>query len=483
MNPDPGAPVVVGAAAVQQRETAPPWGVDALSLMRAAVESAADDAESRSLLAAADVVMIPQGTWPATGNPASVVLPWNPSVRSIVAEIGVLQQTLLSRACAMVAGGDADVVVVVGGEAKYRALQAQIAGVAPDDAQPDGAATERMVPSQEIITREEIERGLPVPARQYAMIDTALRAHDGLSPAEHVDVLAELQARSSAVAAANPLAWNRVAVTAAAIRDAPMMAWPYTKLHCSQWNVDQAAAIIVCSTAAAARHGVGDDRFVFPAVGVESNLMVPMTLRADVHRSPAIDALGDAVRHHTGLDPAGIDLVELYSCFPAAVRVQQREFGIDPMRPTTITGGMTFAGGPLNNATLQATVAMVHALRERGSGHGMVTNVSGMLTKVGLTVWSAQPPAVPFRAIDVTAAATANTAVSPFDATYAGPATVVTYTVAFDRAEPTQGIVLAESSNGVRALASTTDPSLIDDMLKHDWCRRRVETNASTLLG
>lgn len=474
---------MVGAAAVQQREALEPWGMDALSLMRRAVEAAADDADAHSLLAAADVVMIPQGTWPAAGNPAAVVLPWNPSVRSVVAEIGVLQQTLLSRACSMVAAGDADIVVIVGGEAKYRALQAQIAGVALDDPSPDGVATERMVPAHEIVTREEIERGLPVPARQYAMIDTALRAHDGLSPSEHIDLLADLQARSSAVATGNPLAWNRVAAPAGAIRDAPMMAWPYTKLHCSQWNVDQAAAVIVCSTSAAARHGVDGDRRVFPVLGVESNLMVPMTLRADVHRSPAIAALGDAVSEHTGLDPAGIDLVELYSCFPAAIRVQQRELGIDPSLATTITGGMTFAGGPLNNATLQSTVAMIHAVRSGGAGHGMVTNVSGMLTKVGLTLWSARPPEQPFRAVDVTGVATAATAVSPFDATFAGTANVVTYTVAFDRGEPVHGIVVAETSAGVRALASTTNPSLITDMLTTDWYKREVHVDGPALLA
>jgi acetyl-CoA C-acetyltransferase len=142
---------------------------------------------------------------------------------------------------------------------------------------------------------------------------------------------------------------------------------------------------------------------------------------------------------------------------------------------------MTFGGGPLNNYTLQALVKMVDIARADPSAQAMVTNVSGMLTKFGLSVWSCRPPARPFAAVDVTAEATASTATVALDPSFTGAADVVTYTVAFDRGGPTTGIVLCDTTAGDRALATTTDPGVITDMLEHDWCGRSVDLAGAAL--
>ena len=262
-----------------------------------------------------------------------------------------------------------------------------------------------------------------------------------------------------------------------------MLAWPYTKLHCSQWNVDQAAGLIICSTAAADRYGVPIDRRVFAHLGVESNLMVPVTLRGEIHRSPAVAVVGHAVQHHVGVAPADIELLDLYSCFPAAVRVQVAEWGIDPTRDLTLTGGMTFGGGPLNNYTLQAVVRMAHLARAEPHTTALVTNVSGMLTKFGASVWSCTPPNRPFAALDVTDAATAATATVGLDPDHAGPAEVVTYTVAFDKDSPIQGIVVGQTADGTRVLATTADPATMADMTATDWCARRVTVSGPDLVA
>ncbi|MEO6124130.1 MAG: acetyl-CoA acetyltransferase [Ilumatobacteraceae bacterium] len=467
MSADPNTPVIVGAAAVHQRVDDPVLALEPLALIRAAFESAAADAGSNALLDAASVVLLTQGMW-ASANPAQVAAPWNPDVRSVVADLGVLQQTLIDRACTMVASGEADVVLVGGGEAKYRSLRSQITGIPVVDTVTAGAPSERLTPDAEIITAEEIARGLPVPARQYAMIDTALRAAQGLTPTEHIDVLADLQQRFSDVAAGNPSAWG-----GRWRPDAAMLAWPYTKLHCSQWNVDQAAGIIVCNVAAAERFGIDRNQWVFAHLGIESNLMVPLSHRAELHRSPAAAIAGRRV-------PAGIEHLDLYSCFPAAVRVQAAELGIDPTRQLTVTGGMTFAGGPLNNSSLQALVKMVEVLRADPGSRGMVTNISGMLTKFGLSVWSTSPPSGRFEAADITDEVRAETRTVPFDPDHVGPATVATYTVVFDHGRPVQGIVLADTAEGRRVLATTTDPVVMADMTNTDWCGRHVVATGPT---
>ncbi len=482
MIPEPSAPIIAGACAVQQRFDDPSRAADALTLMRTALEGAAADAGSHALLESATILMVPQGTWSGL-DPAAVVTPWNQRIRTVVAEIGVLQQTLLGRACAMVAAGEADVVVVCGGEAKFRALRSMIAGVplvdpsAPERAGLERPGLERLVPAHEVITREEIERGLPVPARQYAMIDTALRRHAGLTPAEHIEQLAAFQADASAVAVGNPHAWNRTQVDAETVRGSSMLAWPYTKMHCSQWNVDQAAGLIVCSVAAAQRFGVAREKWVFAHLGVESNLMVPVTMRAEIHSSPAVALVGRAIRDRLHVEPTDIDHLDLYSCFPAAVRVQINELGIEPGRQLTVTGGMTFGGGPLNNYTLQAMVSMVETLRTEPTTNGLVTNVSGMLTKFGASVWSCEPPLAAFESVDISDAATVATRTVSVDPDHTGPAQVVTYTVAFDKDLPTMGIVVGDTPDGRRALATTTDPDVMSSMVGVEWCGRTVHTS------
>ncbi len=488
---DPNAPVIVGAAAVQQRFADAASAAEPLALIRSAIEAAADDAGSRRLLDSASVILMPQGLWQAS-NPARVAAPWNPSIRSIVADLGVLQETLIGRACQMVGRGEAEVVIVAGGEAKFRSLRAQIDGAAILDqealtAGSIGAPTERLVPAHEVITTEEIQRGLAVPARQYAMIDTALRHAQGLSAREHQRMLAALQAEFASVAASNPDAWTKATaeplVFDGSTASNPMLAWPYTKLHCSQWNVDQAAALIICSVGAAERLSIGRDRWVYAHVGIESNLMVPMTHRGEIHRSPAVALAGETVLAHCGVAPSDVDHLDLYSCFPAAVRVQTAELSIDPARQLTVTGGMTFAGGPLNNYSLQALAAMVQVLRADDDSSGLVTNISGMLTKYGLSMWSCQPPVRPFEAIDITDVVADATTTVPFDALHVGEVRVITYTVACDRGQPVQGIVVGETTDGVRVLAQTDDQEMMNDMMAADWCGRQIAVDISRILA
>ena len=69
-----------------------------------------------------------------------------------------------------------------------------------------------------------------------------------------------MYSRLSELAADNPDAWAEDAVSAAHIREHSatnrMLAFPYTKLHNSQWNVDQAAGLILCSAEVAEELGL-----------------------------------------------------------------------------------------------------------------------------------------------------------------------------------------------------------------------------------
>lgn len=486
LNRESNVPVLVGVGVVQQRLDDSELAADAASLMSAAVDIAARDAGSRFLVPAAEVILIPRGTWPYA-DPTPLILPRHGAIRSVVSDVGVLQQSLISRACDLVSRGAAEIVIVCGGETKYRTLHGQISGSPAREREASVDATERMIPDGEIITRAEIERGLAVPNCQYALIDTALRRAQGLTRHAHIDLLAQLWSQFSDVAATNPDAWLRRHTEPGAFTEPsltnPVLAWPYTKLHCSQWNVDQAAALIICNVSAAQRFGIARDRWVFAHAGIESNMMIPLTHRADLHRAPAVSCADVALREHSRLAVRDIEHRDLYSCFPAAVRVQQAEFGLPLSQPATVTGGMTFGGGPFNSYSIHSLAKMVEVLRTNPNDRGVITTISGMLTKFGLSTWSCQPPATPYASIDVSSATAAATPTVAFDAAYTGRARTLSYTVAGDRTGPTQGIAIGSTPTGANCLVTTTDSTMMDDMMSNEWCDREITVDGSLLIA
>jgi acetyl-CoA C-acetyltransferase len=238
------------------------------------------------------------------------------------------------------------------------------------------------------------------------------------------------------------------------------LAFPYGKWHASQWTVDQSAALLLCSVEAAERLGVDRSRWIFPLVGVDSSAAVSLTKRRDLARWSAMRVLGEAAAERIGRPLAECDHAELYSCFPLAVRVQQRELGLPVDGTPTVTGGMAFAGGPFNSFVLHATAAMARRLREQ-PGLGLVTTVSGMLTKPGLAVWSSELDERPPLVDDLAAAATAATETVPVISGHEGPATIAACTVTYDGMHPMELIAILDTDDGNRVIAKSTDGDLI----------------------
>jgi acetyl-CoA C-acetyltransferase len=188
--------------------------------------------------------------------------------------------------------------------------------------------------------------------------------------------------------------------------------------------------------------------------------MLPLSKRRDIHRWPGMEVLGQAAAAHLGHALAEIELVEIYSCFPAAVRVQQRALGLPVDGVPTITGGEPFAGGPWNNFVLQSTAAMIERLRVQRDAKGMVSTVSGLLNKPGLAVYAAEPGNAPLLLDDLAEAAEHETdAVEPI-AGYQGPARVAACTVSYDAMNPAKCTVIADTPDARRCVATANDPVL-----------------------
>lgn len=120
-------------------------------------------------------------------------------------------------------------------------------------------------------------------------------------------------------------------------------------------------------------------------------------------------------------------------------------------------------------------------LLRRGEGRaGLVSSVSGILTKQAFGLWSSQPPVHGFRFRNVTEAAARETGVCEVVEGYAGPARVAGYTVLHDRSGHLRGIVVADTEPGRRVVAATEDREVAARTESEDFCGRVIDVAGVT---
>jgi acetyl-CoA C-acetyltransferase len=452
-----------------------------------AVRAAADDAGVPSALTDVERIAVPQGTWQYR-DPARFIAErvGADRARTVLVDLGIPQQRLINDALSAISAGDLDVAVVVGGETKRRDALARRAGIdAPvttqtDDVTPDDWQRPVM---GEIVAPAEIKVGLVVPVQQYALIESALGAAERQSLDGQQAHIADVWTRFNVVARLNPDAAFPEPRDAEFLRtpspDNRPLAFPYNKWHATQWTVNQSAALLLMSVDAARRYGVDTDRWVFPHVGVDSSAAFSLSTRTDMHRWPAMEGLGRAAAAHVGRPMASVELADLYSCFPVAVRVQQRELGLPLDGTPTVTGGMAFAGGPFNNYVLQSTVAMAQRLRDDPAAMGLVSTVSGLLTKPGLALWSTQVPAAPLVG-DLADDARAATPTLESVPDYVGAASVAASTVTYDGDVAARVVVIGDTPDGRRCVAVADDPDLAARATTERLTGTPIDVNAGT---
>lgn len=480
-------PVLVGIGTATQREEDFERALEPMDLLHAAVAAAGRDSGAAAALAGTQYIAVPRGRW-SYRNPAGEIARrvGATGATTVLATVGVLQQTLIGEACARIARGEAHTALVAGADAGYRLLRAQIAGITPSERAQDDEPDIFLAPKEELRHAVERRAGMQMPVGLYAIMESAWRVKQGWGLAEHRDRLAALQARMAQIAANNPHAWQRQAMQAELIREAsernPMQAFPYTRAHCSTWNVDQAAALLFCSVARAQALGIPRARWVFPLASTESNHMVAVSARANLADCPGARLAGLAALEAGGLRADEVDLVDLYSCFPLAVQVYAQALGLPPERDLSVTGGMAFAGGPYNNYMLQSTCRAAELLRAGKGRTALVSGVSGVLTKQGFGLWSVNPASNGFVHADVSQATARETSVLDVLEQYAGNAVVAGYTVLHGRGQAPRGVALINTVRGQRAIATTDDPALIARMKAEEFVGRTVRIGDNRLL-
>ena len=486
MSYEPDTVVLIGAGAADQRLADPGAGFDTTELMTEALRVGLADCGVARLGPRIGWIGATRGLCQLPDAARRVGEAVGAQPHTVAVDLGIPQQTLINLAFEAISSRRFEIAVVCGGETKHRTDVARRAGLELPGHDQDGLVPdEEFSPSGEIVARPEINIGAVVPVQQYAMIENARRAANGWTLSRHRDEIAERWHGFNQIAQLNPRAAFGEPMRPEEIRDpAPAnrpLAFPYNKWHNSQWGVDQAAALILCSASTAESLGVPRDRWVFPHVGLESSMALSLSRRGDLHRWPAMAVLGSAAERHVGRAVADMEHIEIYSCFPAAVAVQQAELGLNLDRLCTVTGGMAFAGGPLNNFVLQATVEMIETLRAEPGAYGAVTAVSGLLTKPGLTVWSTEAPAEGLLIADLADEARAATAEVPLDEDPSGEGTVATYTVVYEGMEPSGVRAIVDLASGSRAVAALDAPDVAASAVVEDLIHTPVTIHGTAL--
>jgi acetyl-CoA C-acetyltransferase len=246
---------------------------------------------------------------------------------------------------------------------------------------------------------------------------------------------------------------------------------------------DQAAAILVCSPEAARAAGVPDERLVYLHAGADGADTQFFTERWSLAESPGLRATAGDALAAAGVGVDEIARFDLYSCFPSAVQMAMKELGLagpagGDDRPLTVTGGLSFFGGPGNNYVSHSVAAMVDACRADPGSLGLVTGLGYYLTKHSAGIYSTTPPERGYVRADPSATKEkieATPARRPAGA-YAGPATVEATVVQYSReGDPAIGVLTSLTPDGRRALANCTDPSALASMVTEEWAGRSVE--------
>ena len=465
MTLDPRTPVLVGYGQVNQHDERP--DVEPVDLVVQAARGAADP---RVLEAVESVRVVNLLSWRYrdAGLLVAQRIRADGATTRYTGIGGNVPQALVNEACLDIQGGRVGTVLIAGAETwrtrtRVRARGEQVEWTKQDESVPLAPGSDEVFP---MAGPGELRIQLDRPAFVYPMFEQAVRISAGESTDAHRRRIGELWARFRAVAADNPHAWSREPLDAQQIWEPSpsnrMISWPYPKLMNSNNMVDQGAVLILTSVECAERLQIPRDRWVFPYAGTDAHDTYEISARAAFDASPAIRIAGGRALELADTGIGDLDFVDVYSCFPSAVQVAARELGLpldDPGRPLTVTGGLTFAGGPWNNYVSHSIATMAERLAAAPGTTGFITANGGYLTKHSFGIYGTEPPKHEFRWQKVQTEVDAEPT-RAVEVEWSGTGTLETWTTPFGRdGAPEKAFLAVRTPDDARTLAVLTDPS------------------------
>jgi acetyl-CoA C-acetyltransferase len=456
-------PVIAAIGEFTDRGKDPARNLEPVALMVRAFENADAEAGGRLLSAIESVDLVGLVTW-RYADPAALLcerLGIAPKYQRNTSMGGETPVRLVHEAALAIARGELRVAAITGGEAMNAMNHARkTRGKLDWTPLVPREASVRFGNDRIDISPISKKLGVTDPAQMYPLYEMALQASLGESPAQGHAGSAALWAEFAAVAAQNPYAWIQSAPSAETIATVTpanrLIDYPYTKLMVANPSVNQAAAIIVTSLAKARALGVPEANLIHIWGGAAASEPADYLYRDRYDHSTAQAAALDGAVAVAGGDPKAFDRLEFYSCFPVVPKLALKHLGLQGRAPT-VTGGLTFFGGPLNNYMSHAICAMARTLRAHPGERGLIYGQGGFVSKHHTLVLSTHvPPTTLAAEYSVQAKAdAARGAVPPLNPDYTGPATVETYSVHYARdGGVLHGVVVLRTPEGGRSMAA-----------------------------
>jgi len=369
-----------------------------------------------------------------------------------------------------IARGEQQVALLAGAEAIASQRFAERNGLAADWREDFDAPFDNREYRQRFVSPDEINGGLTLPVRSYAVIENMQAHRLGHDVQQHRNYMAQLMAPFSAVAEANPYSQFPNAYSIPALveqgRDNYPISLPYSKLLVAQDAVNQASALLLTSVGHARRLGVDPRRWVFLEAYAEG-VDVFLSEREDPGRSAAMERVLSAAMDRAQAHCDDMDLIDIYSCFPCAVHAACEVLGLptDGSRALTVTGGLPYFGGPGNNYCGHALAETVVRLRGAPS-RALVTANGGILSKHAAAVFTTDPAraaGIDWRHGEELTVDCADIPARPVIGN-AQRGTIVSWTVVSRRDKADIALVLGQTAAGERFLASSTEPAITGAM-------------------
>ena len=471
--------VVIGISAIQQKGNFHNLD-EALVLMDKAVKEAISDSGNVLIKDHIDEIRIPKGFWKYR-DPGKWIAKNNNfkiTPTTYITKIGVLQQNLINEACLRIENGEINASIILGGEARYKLLRSLIENKDYSETELNENPDFYVKAKEDLYGDEELAELGAMAVGYYATMETSIRKNNQENVEEHKYNIALMYEEFSKIAANNKDSWLEKPYSKEEILETSqsnkMLAYPYNKLHCTSWNVNQSAALIVCSEALADKLKISATKRVYPIASSENNHMIAIQQRPKLYESIGMIYAANSINDQAMKLGLEIDAFDLYSCFPAAVKMFSKSLNLDSEIPKTITGSMPYAGGPLNSFVLHSTIKMIEKIRNSEISYGLVTGVSGMMTKQSFCIWG-KNYSEQFIFDDVSEQAKNKEIPIELSDISQGEGEIIGYTVFEESKNILKAVLYLEDEKKHRKVVSSRDKSFISLLKEEEWVGKSIK--------
>ena len=459
---------------------------EALILMDKATKRAILDS-SESIINHIDEIRIPEGFW-SYKNPGKWIADNNNfknNPTTYVSKIGILQQNLINQAIQKIQNGEINASLIVGGESRYKMIRAFKEHKEYKETQLNTDPDYYQEADTTLFFDEEINELSMMAVGYYAIMENAYRHSIDEDIPKHNTKLAKLYEEFSKIASTNKNSWSNQIYSAQDIMNSSVknsyQAFPYNKLHCTSWNVNQASALILCNEEIAERLNISKDKRIYPLASSENNHMLALIQRKNLTNPTGMKLAAKYIKDILSLHNRDIDYYDLYSCFPIAVQMFSDFLELDHSSPLTITGGMSFAGGPLNHYVLSSTTQLIDKLRKESNKIGLITGVSGLMTKQSYALWS-DKYIDNFSLADVSYKAREVDKPLSLSNKNSGTAKIVGYTILLDKHKNKKAVIYAELEDKKRLILNSKNLEVIKNMENSEWIGKSITFKDGSLV-